>query len=524
MLTPGITYFCCTPFGIMKILDAEQIRAADAFTISSEGIPSDALMERSALAFVTEFKKEFQGRRTVHVFCGPGNNGGDGLAIARLLLGLDYKVSTFIVKSGSSFSKDFVLNHNRLLPIAPDHVFYLSAIAQFPKIAEETLLIDALFGSGLSRPLEGLVREVVEKINETGATVVAVDIPSGLYADKAQGKGDTLIKAKHTFSFQLPKLSFLLCHNHSFTGEWKLLDISLDASFIESSSTKYYYIDREYARSIIHPRNRCDHKGTFGHALIWAGSYGKIGAALLCSKAVLRSGAGLLTAYIPRCGYIPFQTALPEAMVLTDEEENHLTAYPALESYKSIGIGPGIERHKDTFKAFEKLLQETADKPLVIDADGLNMLSEKPVLLKLLSRNTILTPHPKEFERLAGPSTDDWERMHKATAFAQQHDCVLVLKSAYTSIHLPDGMVYFNATGNPGMAKGGSGDVLTGVITALLAQGYPAAEAATLGVYLHGLAGDIAVRKYGEWSLLAGELTDHIGAAWLELTNPQEQV
>jgi hydroxyethylthiazole kinase-like uncharacterized protein yjeF len=499
----------------MKILSGKQTREADAYTIAHEPVASADLMERAALAFFNCFIKLYNPQKHVQVFCGPGNNGGDGLAIARILAEKKYHVSVYILEIGGKFSPDFMVNQERLSHLPEVAVIYLKQGFKAPKIEKNSVVIDAVFGSGLSRPVTGIAAEVIDAINLSGAAVVAVDIPSGLYADLENQPGDCIVKADKTLSFHLPKLSFFFCSNAKYTGDWEILDIGLDASFIKGAITKHHYIDLQLATGILKKRERCGHKGTYGHALIWAGSYGKTGAARLCAHACMNAGAGLTTAYIPAHAYDIFQAALPEVMVTTGTGENELTGFPDISKYSSVAIGPGIGIAPKTAAALSGLLKAAKDTPVVIDADALNIISENKEWLHNLPKDSVLTPHPKEFERLAGPSETDWERQGLATDFAKKYKCVLVLKGAYTSINLPDGTVYFNATGNPGMAKGGSGDVLTGIITGLLAQKYTVAEAAILGVYLHGRAGDIAAAEKGEWSMGARDLIEGLGKAFL---------
>lgn len=505
----------------MKILSAIQTRALDAFTIENEPIASIDLMERASIAFTENFIATFKrdSISKVLVFCGPGNNGGDGLAVSRLLLQNAYHAETYILHFTDKFSEDFSVNLKRLASTAGAHIHYIKDASQFPHLLEpDSIIIDAIFGTGLSRPASGLAAEIIDKINKTDLTVIALDVPSGLFTDEANNLDENaIIKADFTFTFQLPKLNFLLCDNYKFTGKWEVLDIGLSQKFIdEETVTEYFTITPALAKSILKPRSRCDHKGSYGHALIWAGSYGKIGAALLCAKACLRTGAGLTTAYIPKCGYEIFQTALPEVMVMTDPDKDFLTGIPDLKKFNSIAIGPGLDTESETAKAMFRLLEKT-DFPVVIDADGLNILSQNPSKLNVLPEKSILTPHPKEFERLVGKCENDFERLQKAREFAKQHKCILILKSAFTSVNLPDGNTYFNLTGNPGIAKGGSGDVLTGILTALLAQKYSPVEAAVLGVYLHSLAGDIAAAEKSEWSMTAGDLVEKIGVGFKAL-------
>jgi len=498
----------------MKILNGIQIREADAYTISNEPIDSIDLMERAANAFIMKFRELYPNPCLINVFCGPGNNGGDGLAIGRMLLLAKYEIQVYVLDLGKEFSKDFHINQKRLEDIAKDRIFYLKDISHFPDLKKETVVIDAIFGTGLSRPVEGFAEEVIDAINISGNTIISVDLPSGLFTDIQNINESGIIKAEQTFTFQVPKLSFFFCSNVIYTGDWHVLDIGLDKGHIEESETNHFYIDHDLAKLLLKPRKRCDNKGTYGHALIWAGSYGKMGAAQLCAHACMNAGAGLTTAFIPSIGYSIFQTALPEVMVMTDTDEHKLTSFPDLTKYSSIGLGPGIDKNLKTAHALSELLHVAKDIPVVIDADALNIISENTKLLERLPKHSILTPHPKEFERLTGPVETDWERQTLASNFAQEYNCVLVLKGAFTSINLPNGKTYFNATGNPGMAKGGSGDVLTGIITGLLAQKYSITDAAILGVYLHGLAGDIAARKKSVWSMSASDLIDNLGEAF----------
>ncbi len=498
----------------MKILSSRQIRDTDAYTIAHEPISSEALMERAARAFTNAIIKSYSNQKSVSIFCGMGNNGGDGLAIARMLLEKKYLVEVFILKTAGSFSKDFLMNQERLSNLALAEIHELEDISHLPDIENDTVVIDAIFGTGLSRPPEGLAKAVIDAINDMNLDVISVDLPSGLYTDIENQRNDSIIKAKKTLSFQLPKLSFFFCSNAGFTGDWEILDINLNEEFIEDQETSHFYIDHAEAKRILKPRLHCSHKGTYGHALIWAGAYGKMGAAQLCTHGCMNAGAGLTTAFIPGCGYIVFQTALPEVMALTDEDDLKLTDFPDLTAYSAIGIGPGIGAHLSTAKALTELLHAAKDIPVVIDADALNILSANKKALLKLPKYSILTPHPKEFDRLAGSAENDWQRQQMAVAFAKEYNCVLILKGTYTSVNLPNGDSWFNATGNAGMAKGGSGDALTGIITGLLAQKYTVEEAAILGVYLHGLAGDFAAAKHGEWSMRASDLIESLGEAF----------
>ncbi len=501
----------------MKILTAAQTRTADAFTIEAENIPSLRLMERAAEAFTDWFRHKFpvDPQRPVLIFCGPGNNGGDGLAVARLLHHSGYEAQVFSLPAAGNYAPDFNQNLARL----PTDISqtYLQTETDFPQISDAAILIDALFGTGLNRPLVGFITTLVNYINNAAATVIAVDMPSGLFADSPNQPSDNIIRADFTVSFELPKLAFLLPGNAQYVGDWTVLPIGLNAGFISQAESNAYFISEDVAQSIFKPRPKYSHKGTFGHALFMSGSYGKMGATVLGARACLRSGVGLLTVYCPAAGYIILQTAVPEAMTLTDPAANYLSQLPPLEAYNAIGIGPGLGKEPATRQVVQQLLQNTR-LPLVLDADALNILSEDQNLLSALPPHSILTPHPKEFERLTGKARHDYHRLDLLRSFCQKHQCYIILKGAHSCIGTPDGTFYFNSNGNPGMATGGTGDVLTGIITGLVAQQYTPLEACMLGVYLHGLAGDLAKRDKGENALLASDIIDYLGQAFLSLS------
>lgn len=499
----------------MKILTAAQTRAADAYTIEKENIASLELMERAVNAFMAWFEEKFLlFNQPILFFCGPGNNGGDGLAIARLLHQHHYTVHVYIAAISGTYAPDFTANLNRL----PEAVSckYLNEEEDIPEIPANALVLDALFGTGLNRSLTGFLTNLVKHINNSPASVIAVDMPTGLFADTPNAPEDVIIEADYTVSFELPKLAFLLPRNARYVGEWTIVPIGLHADFIAQATSPYFYISPDVPAEILKIRPKYGHKGTFGHALLISGSYGKMGATVLASRACLRSGVGLLTVYCPAAGYSVLQTAVPEAMTVTDPETNFTSQLPDLSSYNAIGIGPGLGKAPATRQLVKQLL-ETIKVPLVIDADALNILAEDENLKNLISPGSILTPHPKEFERLAGKAQNDYHRLELLKDFCHQHRCYVVLKGAHTCIGTPDGTFYFNSTGNPGMATGGTGDVLTGIITALVAQQYPSLDACILGVYLHGLAGDLVKAEIGEQALLASDIVSYLGKAFLKL-------
>ncbi|MEZ0611522.1 NAD(P)H-hydrate dehydratase [Fibrella sp. WM1] len=498
----------------MKILDVEQIRQLDKYTIDHEPIAPIQLMERASQAFVDWFRMRFDALTPVKIFCGLGNNGGDGLAIARLLLQANYIVEVFVVRHAPRESDDFAHNHRRLKLLINPH--YVEKPGDMPTLRQKDVVIDAILGSGISRPVEGIVKVVVEAINRAPAQVVAVDIASGLYANQPNQPGEVAIQPDYTVTFELPKLAMLLPGNARWVGEWHMVDIGLHQRFIDQAPTPFYYTTDDEARLLLRRRDKFSHKGTFGHALLLAGSYGKMGAAVLAARACLRSGVGLLTVQVPRCGYDVLQTAVPEAMCRPDVNERVLTGPsevdgPALADYSALGLGPGIGKAPETVR-FLREVMTAFNRPMVIDADALNLIAEHRDLMGLLPENSILTPHPKEFERLTQRWQNDYDKLELLRDFAQRKQVIVVLKGAYTAVALPNGEVHFNSTGNPGMSTGGTGDVLTGVLTALLAQGYDPVEAAVLGVFAHGQAGDVAARERGQIGLTASDVID--GLRW----------
>ncbi|WP_368337137.1 NAD(P)H-hydrate dehydratase [Parabacteroides merdae] len=502
---------------MIKIFSTDKVRELDKYTIQNEPISSIDLVERAATVFTSEFCRRYSKQTRIIVFAGQGNNGADALAIARMLTDAGYRVETYLFNPTMRLSEDCELNKQRLLHM--EKIKFTEVVDDFvpPELEERDVVIDGLFGSGLNRPLTGGFAAMVRYINQSDATIVSIDIPSGLFGeDNRKNDPDSIIHADLTLTFGFPKLAFLLPENAEFVGEWKVLDILLHPEIIASTPTQFTLVTEEDIAAVFQPRNRFAHKGTFGHALLIAGSQGKMGAALLSAKACLRSGAGLLTVHIPGRGEQILQTAFPEAMVELDQHQDHFSSVSGIKAYSSIAIGPGLGKHQDSAKALEQLLQ-VVEKPLVIDADGLNLIAANKDLLKRIPPRSILTPHPKEFDRIAGESINSYERLKKAQAFAIDHQLCVVLKGAYTAICTATGNVYFNNCGNPGMATAGSGDVLTGIILALLAQGLEPETASVAGVFLHGTAGDLAAVYRSEESMIASDITDMLGKAFKQI-------
>jgi hydroxyethylthiazole kinase-like uncharacterized protein yjeF len=492
----------------MKIFETLNIKEADKITITNQGITSFQLMERAATEVFLWIKKHRPDKETTfHVFCGRGNNGGDGLVVARLLHQDGYPVRVDIVEEAGSPTPEFEMAYKQLADAGMEYNKSPEYFYEHGKL----VYIDALFGVGFNRDLPESIAKIVDRINKCDGKVISIDVPSGLYMDKPT---HIAVKSNHVLTFQFPKLAFFLPKNSPFVDKIVVLDIGLDKEFIANTPTDYHYINKHAIGMRYKPVHHHAHKGTEGHALIIGGSYGKIGAACLSAKAALKSGCGLVTVYLPKCGYQIMQSAFPEAMALTNGKK-HITKIGFELEPKSIGIGPGLGQHPETQQALHDFLKLNKI-PLVIDADALNILSYNKEWLNLLPENTILTPHPKELERLMGGWDNDFDKLGKMKAFAQQYNVLLVAKDAHTMVVYGHN-VYVNHTGNAALATGGTGDVLTGIITGLLAQGYAAADAAIMGVYLHGLTADLAISETSTQAFTASDVIKYLGRAYLKI-------
>lgn len=498
----------------MKILSAQQINKIDSETLKDQKISGLDLMERAATVVFEEIKKRHPRLEysTFFIFCGKGNNGGDGLVLARLLDQQQAQVKVYLVDV-EDYSADNLANQKRL----PNLIIQKVAAQDQIAIPSDAIVLDCLFGYGLKRGLTADWNGIISSINGCGARVYSVDMPSGLLADKKTAADVPIVKADLVYTFQFPKLALLLPENQWYVKDFKVLDIGLSQRAIEAAETNLFYVDEPLVRSFYRQRRKFDHKGTFGHTLIIGGSKGKMGAVQLALKAALRAGCGLASAYVPDGGNTILQTAVSEAMVITDPEQDFISQFPVIDSYQSVGIGIGMGTAPQTIDALKVFITRVNDTPLVLDADALNILAREPNLWAFVPAHSILTPHPKELSRILGAWQDDFEKIEKVKVFARKHQFYVLIKGANSVMVMPDGMVYFNSTGNVGMATGGSGDILTGIITSLLGQGYSSKEALIMGVYIHGRAADIAVKTIGTYSLLPSDTISHLSNAFLEL-------
>ena len=503
----------------MYILSSKQITEADKATIEINKITSSDLMENAATLCFQWLHTRLQGQNIkIHVFCGIGNNGGDGLVIARHLHQHGYHVKCYVVNFSEKRSPDFLINYNRLKELG-EWPTVINGKSDFPEINFEDIVIDAIFGNGLTRKPKDFTKDLINYINSTKVFTLAIDFPSGVFNDRAVVDKDSVIKAGHTLTFQTPKLAFLLPDNKDFVNTWEVIDIGLDLNFIESLKPTDHYITKYEAKQLYLPRTKWGHKGTYGHSLIVGGSFGKIGAVNLATKAALKIGSGLVTAYVPKCGYTILQVAIPEAMVEVDNN-NLLEFFNIKTKATAIGIGPGMGISEKTANGFERFLIENK-LPLVIDADAINLIAQNKKLLKYVPGNSILTPHPKELERLIGKWENDFDKLEKTTNFSIKHKVIVVLKGTHTAIFDGNNR-YFNSTGNVALATAGSGDVLTGLITGLIAQGYSPLNASIFGVYLHGVTANIAAPETGYETFIASSILKYLPNAILDLF--QEEV
>ena len=494
----------------MKIFTSAQIRELDKYTIENSSISSIDLMERAATEMTNAIVKEWNSSTPVVVFAGSGNNGGDALAVARLLAGRGYSVSVYLFNVGDKISEDCAENRERIKQ--SESIKHFSEIKQqfdLPNISKDTLIIDGLFGTGLNKPLTGGFAQLVKYINKSGGKIVSLDIPSGLMSeDNTYNASDYIVRADTTLTLQNKKLSFLFRENQKYIGELKVLDIGLNKKWMDSATSLYHVTERKNVTARMYKRNDFAHKGDMGHALLVSGSYGMAGAAILAAKACLRSGVGKVTVHTPSKNNDILQISVPEAIISHDQNDKHFTEPVDTSIYNAVGIGCVIGTEENTSVALIAQIRRT-NVPLVLDADAINILANHRAWLQQLPENVIFTPHVKEFERLTGSTySDSYERLHAALKFAERYNVYIILKGHYSALCTPQGQIVFNSTGNPGMATAGSGDVLTGIITALLAKGYNQYDACVSGMYIHGLAGDIAAEHYGIESMTSGDIVN----------------
>lgn len=503
----------------MKIFTAAQIHELDNYTITHEPIKSIDLMERAAKTITRAIMDEWTDRTPMVIFAGPGNNGGDALAVARLLAEENYKVSVYLFNIHNKLSDDCAANKQRLIDSKRvGHFTEVTLNFDPPELTEDMVVLDGLFGSGLNKPLIGGFASLVKYINQCPAKVVSIDIPSGLMCeDNTYNIHSNIIRADLTLTLQQKKLSMMMADCQKYIGRLRVLDIRLSKEYIDKTEANCRILEEQDVRRLLMPRDDFAHKGAMGNALIIAGSYGMAGAAVLATRACLRSGVGKVTVHTPRRNYLVMQTAVPEAVMQMDHEETYFSESVDSTDFDALGIGPGLGLVENTAIALIGQIRRTSC-PIVADADALNILANHQAWMQQLPSGIIMTPHPKEFDRMAGStSNNDYERLIRAQQMAEHIKGYIILKGHHSALCMPDGHIVFNATGNSGMATAGSGDVLTGILTALLARGYDKGTACQLGMYLHGLAGDLAAKEVGKESLVASDIIQFLPKAFLKL-------
>ncbi|MBT8261416.1 MAG: NAD(P)H-hydrate dehydratase [Bacteroidia bacterium] len=507
----------------MKVFSATQLHEADKVTTEKDGITPLDLMERAGTMVFNWLHQRMQGAQVpVHIFCGIGNNGGDGLVVGRLLIEHGYSVHIYIANFTDKRSKCFLLNYDRIKKVTSSWPTLMTSEADFPEIHQDDVVIDAIFGIGLNRAPEGWVKKLIQYLNNEKAFRLSIDIPSGLHANKPIADKEAVLRANHTLTFQAPKLAFFLPESGQFVPYFETIDIGLDPEFLHQTEPLARLISKAEAQQFYKQRKKYSHKGDYGHVVAIGGSHGKIGAVVLASKAAYRSGAGLVTAFIPSCGYETLQTAVPEAMAVTDKDEEIISDISGIPEATAFAVGMGLGTDERTVDALKKFFKETK-APMVIDADAINCIANNKELKTLLPKQSVLTPHPGELRRLIGDWSDDYDKLAKTKAFAKEHECIVLIKGA-NSITVSEDKLYVNTSGNPGMATGGSGDVLSGMIAGLLAQGYDPLSAAIFATYIHGSAGNIVSQTNGFEAVMAGDIADHIGKAFLILFEPDAPV
>jgi hydroxyethylthiazole kinase-like uncharacterized protein yjeF len=499
----------------MKIFDTKDIRDIDAYTVRNEPVSSIELMERAAKGCAEWISGNIPSQKVINIFTGPGNNGGDGWAIARILAEKGFEnISLYHLQISRIISPDAEINRQRLIQQDLVRIQNIERHQDFPILQKSDLIIDALFGSGLTRSLEGLSLGLVKHINSLGCRVISIDIPSGLFGeDNSLNPEESIIRASETLTFQFPKRAFFFSENEKFTGSWHIINIGLHPGILDEKPSSYYFTEADSIKLFLKKRKRFAHKGIHGHGMLIAGSYGMLGAAILAARACIRTGIGLLTTHVPHSGYPIMQSAVPESIFSIDENKEVFANCPSVEKFSAVAAGPGIGTKIESIHALEVLLKNCRC-PLLLDADALNILANNSYLIDMLPEYTVITPHPGEFDRITGKSLSGYERNTRQISLSKERRIIIVLKGAFTSVTMPDGKCYYNSTGNPGMATAGSGDVLTGIILSLLSQGYAPGEASVLGVFIHGMAGDLAVSEQSPESLIASDIINNIGNAF----------
>lgn len=507
----------------MKIFSSTQLYEADNITTKNQNISSVDLMERAAQQIFNWLHLRMQGAQVpIHIFCGIGNNGGDGLALGRFLINNGYNVNIYIANFTDKRSKCFLINYDRVKQITKKWPILMRSENDFPSIHPDDIIVDCLFGIGLNRPPEGWVKQLIQYLNLQKAFKLSVDIPSGLSSEGPLLDQDAVIQANHTLTFQTPKLAFFLPESGQFVPFFEVLNIGLDAQYLQETKPIAQLIYKPNAQLLYKQRKKYTSKVNYGHTLTIGGSLGKIGAIVLATKAAITSGSGWVTSFVPRGGNNILQISVPEAMTIYSTQDNYIENFHFTIKPTAIAIGMGLGQLNETKMAFIDFLKKVKC-PLVLDADALQILATMPEHFNLLPKETILTPHEGELLKLIGKWDNDFDKIEKAKQFSTKFGVIVVIKGAHTLTIFND-QLFVNTTGNPGMATAGSGDVLSGIIAGLCAQGYSPLEASLFGVYMHGSAGNLASQTLGFEALTASKIIDYLGPAFIALFQEPQNV
>lgn len=504
----------------MKIFTSEDIRTIIAKSLEADGSTVAELAEKVAEGVAADILARWRPTKRTFVFAGPGLNGAYGLATARKLAEAGFSPEVFLFNiRGKMLSPDCKRLRDEVEKVPGLTLTEVVNTFDPPQLPSSALVVDALFGVENHQPLAGGFVSLVRYINESRTTVVSIDLPSGLFSDwNPNGVNRDIIHANTTVAVGFPHLCFLMDENAELVGQWKVLDVGFDEGVVREMPTKFHLVERADIKRVLRPRSEFCNKNDLGHALLIAGSYGMVGAATLAARGALRSGAGKVSVYSASCAYSPLQTSVPEAMFIGDKGKfmvgaiNPATFPQSAKGNLAVAIGPGLGTNDATAAAVESFIKSW-DKPMVVDADALNIIAMKRDLLNHLPLLSVLTPHDGEFDRLFDAQFNHERRILKAIEMSAAYNILILLKGRYSALVRPDGKVFFNFSGNPGMATGGSGDVLTGVIAGFMAQGLKPEVASIVAAFVHGEAGDLAAEEQGEYGMTSGDIASKIGIA-----------
>jgi len=503
----------------MKLFTLEDILGIERQTLTQENTKFHDLVERVGNAAANEIASHWRPSVRTVIFAGPGNDGAYALMTASSLLERGYVPHIYLFNIGGNSLNDECRRCRDILRAKYSSDVLEEVVTKFniPELGVSDLVIDGLFGPELRQPLTGGFMSLVRYINESGATVVSLDMPSGMCGDWNHNvSARNVVKADVTLALQYPRLPFFFADFAGLAGQWRVLDIGYSREAAENRQSSFYLIEDDEVRSLLKPREPFSNKSDYGSACLVAGSYGMVGASVLACMGALRAGAGKVTVYGPQCSFSVVQTAAPEAMFMSDKSHHEISDITLPDTFSAIGVGPGIGTSEATVDALDSFIKRYRS-PLVLDADALNCIALRPALLNHIPVLSVITPHAGEFDRLFGKQSSHEARLLKAVEVSRKYNLLILLKGHYTTLVRPDGKIYINSSGSPAMATPGSGDVLTGVLTAFMAQGYKPEVAALIAAFVHGRAGELASLRHGQYGVIASDIVNCIGEAIMKI-------